>query len=56
MSTNYVYTLSAARSRLKRGHRFVMVFEPGTGQLLRFTDRNWKAMKCRFERACAKLY
>jgi len=42
---SYVYTLSAARSRLKRGHKSVLVFQPYTAKLIRFTLRNWKTSK-----------
>lgn len=38
----YVYTLTAARTRLRRGHRSVRYCVPGTCQLVTLTKRNWK--------------
>jgi hypothetical protein len=50
-TVSYVYTMGAARSRLKRGHRSVRVFLPRNGRLMKVTKGNWKSSLATFKRA-----
>lgn len=46
----YVYTLSAALRRLNNGQKMVLIFQPGSGRLLRATKANWEQIKKEFTR------
>lgn len=39
---DYVYTMEAARGRLNRGAKSVLVFLPCDGRLMKVTKKNWK--------------
>ena len=41
MYPSYVYTKSAAKGRLKRGAKSVLVFQPYTGLLIKVTEKNF---------------
>lgn len=46
---DYVYTLAAVRSRLRRGHRSVLLFWPNTGALVKVTKSNLARMTKRWK-------
>jgi hypothetical protein len=45
---DYVYTFSAVRSRLRRGHKSVLLFIPSSGQLVRVTLSNVNKLAQRY--------
>jgi hypothetical protein len=47
----YVYTMSAAAARLRRGHKSVLVFVPYVGRCMRVTRANLAAARKRFNKA-----
>lgn len=45
---DYVYTMEAVRSRLRRGHKVVWLFLPNDGRLLRVTKKTLKSAAKKF--------